>query len=103
MKLAVLGATGAVGRTMLQILEERARSGPFADFTDAKKRLSIPPRDLDALSAAGAFDFAGKVPIDRIRTDGGTQPRASIDFAVALDYAEDLNNGATFPPLRDDH
>src|SRR5262249_8203536 len=44
----------------VQLLEERERSGPFADFADAKRRLGIRPEDLGALSSAGAFDFAGK-------------------------------------------
>lgn len=34
-----------------------------------------------------------------IRTDGGTQPRAAIDTAIVQSYAEDMANGAAFPPL----
>lgn len=36
--------------------------------------------------------------IKKIRTDGGTQPRASLDDAVVAEYAEAIGNGATFPP-----
>jgi hypothetical protein len=35
----------------------------------------------------------------KIRTDGGTQPRASYHFGVAESYAEDMDAGAVFPPV----
>lgn len=34
-----------------------------------------------------------------IRLDGGTQPRAGIDQAMVEDYANDMANGAVFPPV----
>lgn len=34
-----------------------------------------------------------------IRTDGGTQPRAQINQDTVDEYAEDMGNGATFPPV----
>jgi len=34
-----------------------------------------------------------------IRTDGGTQPRVGIDMEVVREYAEAMNQGATFPPV----
>jgi hypothetical protein len=37
--------------------------------------------------------------LDRIRTDGGTQPRDHINVDVAKRYADDLVDGATFPPV----
>jgi hypothetical protein len=37
--------------------------------------------------------------IEQIRTDGGTQSRAWIDEGVVGDYAEAMENGATFPDL----
>lgn len=37
--------------------------------------------------------------LDRIRTDGGTQPRAEIDQETVLHYAERLGAGVEFPPL----
>jgi hypothetical protein len=40
-----------------------------------------------------------KLPIDTIRTDGGTQIREKIDDDVVADYAEALTQGETFPPL----
>lgn len=38
------------------------------------------------------------VNLSAIRTDGGTQPRAAIDFAIVEEYAQALATGATFPP-----
>lgn len=37
--------------------------------------------------------------IDQIKLDGGTQPRTAIDTNTVRDYAEALQNGATFPPV----
>jgi hypothetical protein len=39
------------------------------------------------------------LPISKIRTDGGTQPRASIDFEAVDDYTDAMRAGAKFPPL----
>ncbi len=38
------------------------------------------------------------LPLDRIRTDGDTQPRAVLDMFVVVDYAADIEAGAEFPP-----
>jgi DNA polymerase III alpha subunit len=51
---------GLSAGTVVALLEDRERSGPYQSFEDAKKRLSVPPSNLLALSVAGAFDFAGK-------------------------------------------
>lgn len=40
-----------------------------------------------------------KLPLSSIRTDGGTQPRAALDFDVIDDYAESMQVGAKFPAL----
>lgn len=37
--------------------------------------------------------------IHEIRTDGGTQPRAQLDFAVIGEYAELMTDGVTFDPV----
>ena len=37
--------------------------------------------------------------LEQIRTDGGTQPRAQMDRTVVAEYAADMGNGATFPPV----
>jgi hypothetical protein len=39
------------------------------------------------------------LPISSIRTDGGTQPRAVIDFHVVDDYMDAMTEGAKFPPV----
>lgn len=40
-----------------------------------------------------------KVSISKIRIDGDTQPRESIDVNVVDDYAEAMRDGASFPPV----
>jgi hypothetical protein len=37
--------------------------------------------------------------IDAIRTDGGTQPRALIDFDAVNDYMDAMADGVEFPPV----
>ena len=37
--------------------------------------------------------------IDAIRTDGGTQPRALIDFDAVSDYMDAMTDGVKFPPV----
>lgn len=39
------------------------------------------------------------VDLDRLRLDGGTQPRAMIDYTVAAEYAAEMRTGAKFPPV----
>ena len=39
------------------------------------------------------------LPINQIKTDGGTQPRASLDPFVVDEYAQAMQAGATFPPV----
>lgn len=39
------------------------------------------------------------VDIAKIRMDGGTQPRAKLFEEIVADYAEDMKQGATFPPV----
>ncbi len=39
------------------------------------------------------------VPISKIRTDGGTQPRAMIDFDAVDDYTDAMREGIKFPPV----
>lgn len=40
-----------------------------------------------------------QLPLESIRTDGGTQPRAALDQNVIQEYAQDMLLGATFPPV----
>lgn len=39
------------------------------------------------------------LPLDRIRTDGGTQPRLGIDYDVAYSYGDLMAEGVRFPPV----
>lgn len=39
------------------------------------------------------------ISLASIRLDGGTQPRASINLAVVEEYANNMADGAQFPPL----
>jgi len=39
------------------------------------------------------------VGLEKIRTDGGTQSRVKIDENVVAQYADDILNGADFPPV----
>lgn len=41
----------------------------------------------------------GEISIDRIRIDGGTQPRAQLNESVVSEYAEALTDGAKLPPV----
>ena len=38
-----------------------------------------------------------KLPIDKIRTDGGTQPRAAIDRRTVDEYQREMEEGQVFP------
>lgn len=40
-----------------------------------------------------------KLRIDQIRTDGGTQPRAALNYEVIEEYIEAIRAGAKFPPI----
>ena len=39
------------------------------------------------------------IPLNRIKTDGGTQPRAELSDTLAAEYAEAMRDGAKFPPV----
>ena len=39
------------------------------------------------------------IAINSIRLDGGTQPRATIDFEAVFDYMDAMADGANFPPV----
>ena len=44
-------------------------------------------------------DSIMELPIAQIRLDGGTQPRAALDFDAVDDYTEAIEGGAKFPPV----
>jgi len=39
------------------------------------------------------------LPLERIRLDGGTQSRATLDDRVVAEYVEHMDAGARFPPV----
>ena len=45
------------------------------------------------------FPTLKELPLDAIRTDGGTQPRVRIDRDVVHEYAERMRAGDRFPPV----
>ena len=40
-----------------------------------------------------------KIKISKVNMDGGTQPRSSINQTVVEEFAADMRDGATFPPV----
>lgn len=40
-----------------------------------------------------------KIALNKIRTDGGTQPRESLEPETVTGFAEDMAQGAAFPPV----
>lgn len=40
-----------------------------------------------------------KMPVGKLKLDGGTQPRATLDPVLVDDYAEAMKGGAKFPPV----
>ena len=46
------------------------------------------------------FPTLKDLPLDAIRLDGGTQPRASIDPETVREYAERMRAGDHFPPVQ---
>ncbi len=43
--------------------------------------------------------FPESLPITLIRRDGGTQPRVAINQTTVEEYADDMREGASFPPV----
>lgn len=48
---------------------------------------------------SGAAPSATKLPIAKIRRDGGTQPRQGLNEEVLTEYGQALAEGAQFPPV----
>lgn len=46
-----------------------------------------------------ALDTRDYIEVSKVRTDGGTQPRAALYQNVIDDYVEALTSGAKFPPV----
>lgn len=43
--------------------------------------------------------FSPSLPLNQIRTDGGTQPREYLNESVLEEYVEAMSQGAEFPPV----
>jgi hypothetical protein len=52
-----------------------------------------------AMAGAGALPTSVRLPLMAIRTDGGTQPRATLNADALTDYTEAMRQGVTFPPI----
>jgi hypothetical protein len=71
----------------------QARAARIADRTFEQLR-----RQTAQLDAAET-NTAVWLPVSDIRLDGGTQPRARLNEKVIAEYAEDMREGAEFPPV----
>jgi cell division septation protein DedD len=71
----------------------QARAVRIADRTFEQLR-----RQTAQLDAAET-NTAVWLPVGEIRLDGGTQPRARLNEKVIAEYAEDMREGAEFPPV----
>ncbi|UJB72676.1 ParB-like nuclease domain-containing protein (plasmid) [Acaryochloris sp. 'Moss Beach'] len=58
--------------------------------------LNAPPNKPESESIESTIQL---VEIAKIRMDGGTQPRSKLYEDVVAEYAEDMKQGATFPPV----
>lgn len=56
----------------------------------------MPPKKFQSESSKPSIQL---IEIDKIRRDGGTQPRTELSDDVVADYAEDMKQGLTFPPV----
>ena len=56
--------------------------------------------EREVRAVLGLIDPDGpeRLPISKIRRDGGTQPRAELNQDTIADYAEDMARGDQFPP-----
>ena len=61
---------------------------------------ALKPLISEQPSGTGQDSFSTvKIPLADIRRDGGTQPRVAINTNVVQEYASDLKEGASFPPV----
>lgn len=59
-------------------------------------QLLMPSINLTSESPESSFQ---SIAIEKIRIDGGTQPRSQLIEEVVAEYADDMKQGATFPPV----
>ncbi|PYS47407.1 MAG: hypothetical protein DMF68_16065 [Acidobacteria bacterium] len=68
-----------------------------SDEVTTQNILSEPPKPDSIVSHA--VPLRQEITLSRIRTDGGTQPRAQLNFLTIDEYAEAMQEGAKFPPV----
>jgi error-prone DNA polymerase len=56
MRVGLMQLKGLHEDTLEALLEERTRNGPFASFTDLRRRTGVPPSDAELLVKSGACD-----------------------------------------------
>lgn len=67
--------------------------------TNPERRNPLALRNTEAVALASKPRGPTTLPYAQIRTDGGTQMRAAIDEVTADEYAQELRQGAAFPPV----
>ncbi len=99
-RVAVVGATGAVGRTMLEILEERnfpvAELVPLASSRSAGSRVEFQGEEIVVRDLAG-FDPAG-LDLALFSAGGGTSREHAPRFAEAGCYVIDNSSAWRMEP-----
>ena len=63
---------------------------PFAPREESKK---------NEIAAPGKPEIK-TIPVSDIRRDGGTQQRVSLNHETVIEYAESMEEGASFPPVK---
>jgi hypothetical protein len=56
-------------------------------------------RNRAGVGAGKGREIVTTLPLSKLRTDGGTQPRAALDLKVIEAYTEAMEAGAKFPPV----
>ena len=76
-----------------RVYSQEANSEPIALAPEPPE----PPEPSKELPAAETKIM--EIPFEKIRLDGGTQPRAEINEVVVGDYRDDIRKGDVFPPV----
>lgn len=65
----------------------------------SREETNTPDDGLRQALGLSDADRPVRLPLGHIRMDGGTQPRAKLDDKIIREYADDMINGAKFPPV----
>ncbi len=96
-------------RALLTPVYPEARTATIKRTTeDGMKVISLVKQaGTKGIGLQGAFDVEDGVtvetvelPIEKVRTDGGTQIRFTTSYETIQEYAEAIRNGAVFPPVK---